>query len=289
VEEATSQNDDSLSPADGSLSPADGSLSPADGSISNAESAGSTSEASASEASSDEGLNQTIGLARVLESEQVPSLDGQAFAQKLQMSSDKTGRIAALRQLAGLWQEILPAQMFKPICSEVEQLSLACIGIDSWEQIQRYNRPAVMVLTEQGAEHRIILERLVDGKADILLGAERFQVDTKDLLERWDSRALAFWRPSEIGQNIYQQGDVDSNVVWLRFQLNQVLKKVGLPLLTQTASTEFDADFSQKLFALQSQFNVTADSVVGLETYLLIEDILNTKAPQLYARVERSE
>jgi hypothetical protein len=74
----------------------------------------------------------------------------------------------------------------------------------------------------------------------------------------------------------------------VRLHTNQALAKTGLPILRSPDSLEFDLDLSQKIFALQSRFGIPADSQIGSQTYLLLNEIVYPeKTPVLYSRLNR--
>jgi hypothetical protein len=47
-----------------------------------------------------------------------------------------------------------------------------------------------------------------------------------------------------------------------------------MPLLAQLDQAQFDLDLAQKVFALQSRFGIVADSKVGSETYILMNELI---------------
>ena len=62
-----------------------------------------------------------------------------------------------------------------------------------------------------------------------------------------------------------------------------------MPLLDSEEDQVFDIDLAQKTFALQSLFEITADSKIGKETYLLMNEILAPEqTPVLRQRFDRS-
>ncbi|NND82948.1 MAG: AAA family ATPase [Gammaproteobacteria bacterium] len=192
----------------------------------------------------------------------------------LDTSADLTGRITTLRALAQMWGVQLPQQLMQAICSEVQATGLRCLGVETWQQLLRYNRPTAMVLTHNDQLHRVILTALQKNTAEVLVGERSVRVSVAELQQRWNGNALAFWRPSPLGTRVLQLNDRVDSLVPLRIALNQALQKTGLPLLEETAAKEFDMDMAQKVFALQNRFAIVADSKVGNETYLLLNEIL---------------
>ena len=74
----------------------------------------------------------------------------------------------------------------------------------------------------------------------------------------------------------------------VRRRLNRTLNAVGLETLANENTRVFDRDMSKKVFALQSLFGISADSVIGPETYLLMNELLNpSSTPVLKPRAKR--
>lgn len=212
----------------------------------------------------------------------------QALGQLLGTSADLTGRIATFRRLAEQWGVTLPKQLLQPACSALAEQGLRCQGIDSWPQVRRFNRPTIMVLEHQGQLHRVILQSLDGQSARLQVGQQSIQVSVAELRQRWTNNALMFWQPSAAGSSFRQLDDRSSDLPDLREQLNQALLNSRLPPLSNLDSTLFDLDMSQKVFALQTRYRITADSQVGDETYLLMNEITKPEStPVLVSRVEK--
>jgi len=55
----------------------------------------------------------------------------------------------------------------------------------------------------------------------------------------------------------------------------------------ELASTEFDLSLAQAVFALQNRYSIIADSKIGSETYLLLNEVLSPEeTPVLRKRVQ---
>jgi len=68
--------------------------------------------------------------------------------------------------------------------------------------------------------------------------------------------------------------------------LNRGLAKANMPVLDNVDSTNFDIDMSQKVFALQTRYNIVNDSKIGNETYLLLNELVAPETtPVLITRV----
>jgi len=215
----------------------------------------------------------------------IPNL-GSAFGEILETSADITGRMAAIRGLAKEWNVSLPSPMINSACSELTLRRLSCIGVSSWPQLMRYNRPTIMVLSHQGQLHRVILKSVNADVATVLVGGTAQSLSVSELKQRWTNDALTYWRPSSAGARFLKPGDNYSNLDRTRVHLNRGLAKANMPVLDNVDSTNFDIDMSQKVFALQTRYNIVNDSKIGNETYLLLNELVAPETtPVLITRV----
>lgn len=196
------------------------------------------------------------------------------FGSILETSADLTGRANAFRELGQLWNITLPVQMLKPMCETVQENGLACISVANWQKMLRLNRPAVVLLSHQGQLHRVVVE-VVDGEAaEVRIAGTIYRVSVEELQARWQGEGTIMWRPSQAGTRLLQPEDNNSAVPAVRAYLNRALAQAQLPILTSVEETRFDLEMSQKVFALQTLFNIVSDSKIGNETYLLMNELV---------------
>ena len=197
-----------------------------------------------------------------------------AFGAVLDTSADVTGRISALRNLAQAWDVVLPAELINSPCDVLSKEGVDCIDAGSWEQLLRLNRPAVVVMEQRGQLHRAILFNVDGAQARLLIGDKVHVVAVNELKARWARPATILWRPGAMGSGLLQMGDQSTRVPQLRNRLNAALNAADMPLLAQVDQPLFDLDLAQKVFALQSRFGIVADSKVGNETYILMNELI---------------
>ena len=209
------------------------------------------------------------------------------FGKALDASSDVSGRVAAFRTLGEAWDVALPKQIFKPVCDELLLNGVRCVDVGSWGQLMRLNRPAILVLEQKNQLHRVIVFNVEEGAAQVLLGENVVTVAVSELQSRWTKNGIAFWRPAGIKGAFLQEGDISVELPAVRVKMNQTLSALSMPILLSGDSTQFDADLAQKVFALQSRFGILADSKIGIETYLLMNEVLAPDVtPTLKSRLE---
>ncbi len=201
-----------------------------------------------------------------------------AFGRVLDVSADRTGRIAAFINLAAAWDANLPKSLIGPLCEELDQRGVACLPVSSWATLLRFNRPTIMVVKHDSVDHRIILYKLESGNASVLVGDQSYQLPISELRDRWSGNAMVFWRPSELGSQFLQVGDDAQAVQGLRAKLNAILRNLSFAPLNNLNSTVFDAQLASRVSELQRQFGILADGKIGHETYLLINELLGAES-----------
>ena len=211
------------------------------------------------------------------------------FAKVLDSSSDITGRSLAFRNLAQAWDVTLPLPLFGSACRTLLNDGVACLDVVNWQQLERYNRPSILVVQQADQLHRVIVFALEGNEAQVLVGENVHTVSQSELRARWNGNGITFWQPGGLGQSFLKVEDIKSTMPSVRRRLNQTLKAVGLEQLDNESNNLFDQDMSQKVFALQSLFGIRADSVIGPETYLLMNELLEPDStPVLRARARRT-
>ena len=212
---------------------------------------------------------------------------GSELGQALDASADLTGRIAAFRALAAAWDVELPSQLIQPACDVLANEGVECLSVTSWAQMRRYNRPAILVLDQNGSLHRVIVFKLESGLAQVLVGQNVLNVSLSELQSRWTNNGITFWRPSSVGNEFLQKGSVSDSIPGVRDSLSRALSKLNMPSLDEQDSNVFDLSLAQAVFALQTRYGIIADSKIGSETYLLLNEVhLADETPVLQQRVQ---
>lgn len=213
-------------------------------------------------------------VAPIASSAQTAVLDS-AFSGTLETSADITGRVTSFKKLANLWQVTLSGPLLNPICNELAKQGLSCMLVTSWQQLEKLNRPAVIVLKHKEQLHRVVLQSIEKNSAFVLIGDSVRETSVAALRAQWIEQAMVFWRPQPFGETFFQLGSESQKLPAIRAYLNQALAISEMPLLKSVDSTVFDLDLSQKVFALQTRFGISGDSKIGNETYMLMNEIID--------------
>ena len=212
---------------------------------------------------------------------------GSELGQALDASADLTGRIATFRALAAAWDVELPSQLIQPACDILANEGVECLSVTSWAQMRRYNRPAILVLDQNGSLHRVIVFKLESDLAQVLVGQNVLNVSLSELQSRWTNNGITFWRPSNVGNEFLQKGSVSDSIPGVRDSLSRALSKLNMPAIDEQDSNVFDLSLAQAVFALQTRYGIIADSKIGSETYLLLNEVHSAdETPVLQQRVQ---
>ncbi len=203
-------------------------------------------------------------------------LDSTTFGRVLEVSPDRTGRVATFKNLASAWDVELPDQLLAPLCDELAANKVRCLSVSSWVGVRRYNRPTIMVLRHKGADHRVIFYKLEGAVASVLVGEQSYDLPVSELRDRWSNDGIVFWRPSDLGDEFMKAGNQNKNLPKVRKALNRLFEELDMPLLSNVDSSLFDDELAAKTRQLQLRFDIVADGKIGRETYLLINELLNS-------------
>ena len=205
------------------------------------------------------GFNEDTSLGRVLD-----------------VSGDVTGRITVLRALASQWGVQLPSKLINSVCSAVESYQLKCLSVKKWSSLLAYNRPAVVLLNHKGRKHRVIVRSLKADVATLVIGTATAHVSMQEIEQRWGGAGLVFWRPTLPDTPFLKKGDNGESIALVRLQLNEALSNAQLDSLLEFDNVLFDQDMSDKVALLQETFALSGDGLIGNETYLLMNELINS-------------
>jgi len=95
---------------------------------------------------------------------------------------------------------------------------------------------------------------------------------------------LIYWRPSLDGTPVLKKGDQSEIIKDIRLQLSEVLSSANLSPLQELTSSKFDDDLSEKVKLLQKSFSLVDDGLIGSETYLAMNEVINADSTPVLRR-----
>jgi general secretion pathway protein A len=189
-----------------------------------------------------------------------------ALAKLLAEHSSETDPDSAFGKLFALWGAHYVAGNVDP-CTQAVQQGLECfVQHGSLAQLRLYNRPAILMLTDDaGMPHQIVLSGLDDEQARVDLGGPR-AVGLLDLSRYWFGDFVLLWRPRTHHIKPLSLGMRGDDVRELREHL-ELLRGIKP---SEPDSDVFDAQLGQLVREFQRTHRLAVDGVAGLQTLVVL-------------------
>ncbi len=186
---------------------------------------------------------------------------------------------AAFGQLFSIWGAHYLAGTADP-CTQAAAQGLECyVQKGSIAQLRLYNRPAILMLTDEAdAAHQIVLSGLDEEHAHVDIGSNRQQVSIGDLSRYWFGDFILLWRPGTHDPRALSPGMHGAEIRQLRQELTRLTGKNA----PANASDVYDGELSQLVRDFQRAHRLTADGVAGMQTLVVLNSALaKPDSPQL--------
>jgi general secretion pathway protein A len=186
---------------------------------------------------------------------------------------------AAFGQLFSIWGAHYLAGTADP-CTQAAAQGLECyVQKGSIAQLRLYNRPAILMLTDEAdAAHQIVLSGLDEEHAHVDIGSDRQQVSIGDLSRYWFGDFILLWRPGTHDPRSLSPGMHGAEIRELRQELTRLMGKSA----PANASDVYDGELSQLVRDFQRAHRLTADGVAGMQTLVVLNSALaKPDSPQL--------
>ena len=204
----------------------------------------------------------------------------QPLADLLSQHAADTDTDSAFTKLFGLWGIKYVTGGTDP-CTQASQQGLDCLTQrGSLSQLQLYNRPAILLVNDDGGgSHQIVLTHLDDEHARIELGGATHEVKIGELLRYWVGDYVMLWRPGTSQVKALSPGMHGADVRWLRESLQHVRGEHS----DGPVSDVFDTELGDLVRDFQRQHRLTVDGIAGVQTQIaLASAVAGTDAPLLY-------
>ncbi len=178
---------------------------------------------------------------------------------------------AAFATLFSLWGVHYAVDGTDP-CTQATQHGLACLTErGSLGQLQLYNRPAILMLTDAtGASHEVVLMRLDGEYATIDLGGATHRVGDGELSSYWMGDYVMLWRPAAAPVQTLSAGMRGASVRWLR----RSLEKLAGMSDSGPASDVYDAGLASLVRQFQRNHRLAVDGIAGVRTQVALAGAL---------------
>jgi general secretion pathway protein A len=186
---------------------------------------------------------------------------------------------AAFGQLFHIWGANYTAGTADP-CTQAAAQGLECyVQKGSLAQLRLYNRPAILMLTDDvDAAHQVVLTALDDEHANLAIGTQSQHVSIGDLSRYWFGDFILLWRPATRDPKPLSPG---MHGVEIR-QLRQELSRVSGKPTPDSTSDVYDGELSQLVRDFQRAHRLNVDGVAGVQTLVVLNSALaKPDSPQL--------
>jgi general secretion pathway protein A len=195
-----------------------------------------------------------------------------ALARRMASVDDSLG--SAWSQLLARWQvrsqEATVEQAMR--CQAAVFPGFDCLaGAGSLEQVQRFDRPVILLLDKLQANAGAAALLLGVGQHSVRLGfaGATYDVPRAELDGLWSGRFIAAFRlPPTLPQTL-QEGDAGPAAAWVAAQLDRA---DGSHTAT-SGPAYFDAALKARVVHLQQGFGLRADGIVGPETLFALASL----------------
>lgn len=178
---------------------------------------------------------------------------------------------AKLGQLLRLWG-VFGSEVHSG-CMSFNVGDLRCLtGKGDFAALKRYDRPALLVLKNDGHSQTVLLSAINDdGTVTLSGGDDARDVDRDRVEELWTGHFTLIWR-SASGSRLIRPGATGKAVVWLRQRLmsadgEKPESQDGQP------SPIYNRPLAQKLKAFQKDHGLKPDGIAGPRTQIELNDV----------------
>jgi general secretion pathway protein A len=196
----------------------------------------------------------------------------------------ETDTDSAFGALFGLWGIQYVRGGVDP-CSQASRQGLEClVQRGSFGQLRLYNRPAILMLSDDGgASHQVVLKGLDDERAHLEIGGTATDVGIADLSRYWLGDFVMLWRPGTPQVKALSLGMRGDEVRWLRASLQSLQSGRAGVDPNAPVSDVFDADLSRLVKDFQRDHRLAVDGIAGVQTQIVLATaIAAPDSPLLY-------
>ena len=154
-------------------------------------------------------------------------------------------------------------------CQQALRQGLECLAESGgFGALRRYNRPAVLALEDEtGALHQMVVNKLGDGRARLLIAGAEHEVPLTEIEPHWNGEFLLLWKPPQPAVPMLSLGMSGEAVRALRQRLQQW---AGIAADGSTYDV-FDEALQQLVLQFQRSTGLVADGVAGARTQALLD------------------
>ena len=156
-------------------------------------------------------------------------------------------------------------------CTQALRQGLECLAQrGSLATLRGYNRPAILTLRSGSQTHAVVLTRLDDSSARLLLGQGTLTVPLAALQSLWSGDFVLLWKPGSLDTRPLSLGMKGEPVRQLRARL---ASWQGQPV-DKGGSAYYDESLQTRVRQFQQRNGLPADGIAGLQTQAMLDAAL---------------
>jgi general secretion pathway protein A len=196
------------------------------------------------------------------------------------------GKAEAFSRLTALWGARLELFDDNRVCRETERLGLRCFkSRGTWNNLRSHNRAAILVLkSSTDVSHYVVVTQVEEGRVRLDFAGEQVEYSISDIDPYWFGDYWLLWRPPPLRSLQLSLDDASADVLWLRQALNRVAFSRGNLTVLNEERPVFDTELLQHVVGFQRRNALSADGVVGVETLMRLNTVLNRDEIPLLTR-----
>jgi len=156
-------------------------------------------------------------------------------------------------------------------CTQALRQGLECLAQrGSFATLRGYNRPALLTLRSGAQTHTVVMTRLDDSNAQLLLGQGTLTVPLAALQALWSGDFVLLWKPGSLDTRPLSLGMRGEPVRQLRARL---ARWQGEPV-DKGGSASYDEPLQARVRQFQQRNGLPVDGIAGLQTQAMLEAAL---------------
>ncbi len=214
------------------------------------------------------------------------TIDAPSISELLREYAALNGKAEAFSHLTALWGERLELFDDSRVCREIERLGLRCFkSRGTWNNLRSHNRAAILVLKSlTDVSQYVVVTHVGDRRVSLDFVGEQVEYLISDIDPYWFGDYWLLWRPPPLRSLQLSLDDAGADVLWLRQALNRVALSQGNLSELDEERPVFDAELLQHVIGFQRRNALNADGVVGVETLMRLNAVLQGDALPLLIR-----
>ena len=183
----------------------------------------------------------------------------------------------ALRELASLWGEPLPAG--PDACQAALALNLRCHqGRGGLYELRLLDRPAILTLRDGARVSYAVLTAMDEDSVTLRVEGREQKLDPGALALRFDGVYTTFWKMQRYYREQVGAGEQGPDVDWIAARLAQLNDAAPPP-----RNAPLGARTRELLRTFQAEQHLKADGVAGPRTYMRLNQLSGVAEPRLLA------